>query len=127
MAGRQAVDLIIEYRYNLRMLGVPIDGPALMLGDNQSVVLNTTTPSSALKKKHCAIAYHRIREAIAAGIVSFAHIPSAENPADCLTKPLGNEKFHECVRPFLFRTPSNRSLLVHVRKKGRKKASSRTA
>jgi hypothetical protein len=36
----------------------------VMLGDNMSVVLNTTVPSSVLKKKHNAIAYHRVREAI---------------------------------------------------------------
>jgi hypothetical protein len=47
-------------------LGMALDGPALMLGDNMSLVLNTTVPSSVLKKKHNAIAYHRVREAIAA-------------------------------------------------------------
>jgi hypothetical protein len=39
------------------VVGVALDGPALMLGDNMPVVLNTTVPSSALKKKHDAIAY----------------------------------------------------------------------
>ena len=57
VAARIAVDLIVEMKYGLQMLGVPIDGPALMLGDN-SVVLNTTFPSSQLKKKHNAICYH---------------------------------------------------------------------
>jgi hypothetical protein len=46
----------------LRSLGVALDGPVLMLGDNMSVVLNTTVPSSVLKKKHNAIAYLRLRE-----------------------------------------------------------------
>jgi hypothetical protein len=43
-----------------------------MLGDNMSVVLNTTVPSSVLKKKHNATAYHHVREAIAARIFRFA-------------------------------------------------------
>ncbi len=38
VAGKQAVELIMEYRYSLRMMGVPLDGPALMLGENNSVV-----------------------------------------------------------------------------------------
>jgi hypothetical protein len=42
----------------------PLDRPALMLRDNMPVVLNTTVPSSILKKKHNAIAYHSLREAI---------------------------------------------------------------
>ena len=33
------------------MMGVPLDCPALMLGDNNFVVLNTTTPNSVFKKK----------------------------------------------------------------------------
>jgi hypothetical protein len=45
-------------------LRVALDGPALMLGDNMSVVLYTTVPSSILKKKHNAIAYHRVIETI---------------------------------------------------------------
>jgi hypothetical protein len=59
-----------------------------MMGDNKSVVLNTSMPSSALKKKHNAVAYHRIREAIAGNILRFVHIPSNKNLADILTKPL---------------------------------------
>jgi hypothetical protein len=42
----------------LRSLGVDLDGPTLMLGDKMSVVLNASVPSSVLKKKHNAIAYH---------------------------------------------------------------------
>jgi hypothetical protein len=51
-------ELILEVRYILRSLGATLDELALMLGDNMSVVLNTTVPSSVLKKKHNAIVYH---------------------------------------------------------------------
>ena len=87
------------------MMGVPIEGPALMLGDNMSVVLNTSVPSSVLKKKHCAIGYHRIREAIAAGIVKFAHVSSEDNIADVMTKPLGKAAFYKLLKPVIFRAP----------------------
>ncbi len=103
VAARIATEMVMEVRYNLRMLGVEIDGPALMLGDNKSVVLNTTMPSSALKKKHNAIAYHRVRESIAAGILRFIHIPSSENLADFLTKPLPSTKFYPLTKAVLFR------------------------
>jgi hypothetical protein len=105
VAARIATDTIIEIRYILRMLGVPIDGPALLLGDNSSVVLNTSVPSSVLKKKHHACAYHRVREAIAGGIMHFVHIPGTTNYADVLSKPLSNEAFHNLVKPLLFRVP----------------------
>ena len=65
VAAQIATDLIIEMRYTLRMLGVPVEKESLLIGDNMSVVLNCTLPSSQLKKKHNAIAYHRVREAVA--------------------------------------------------------------
>ena len=86
----------------LMMMGMNLEHSALLLGDNNSVVLNTTMPSSVLKKKHCAVSYHKIRETIAAGIVRFSHIQSELNYADILTKPLGPSKFMELVKPLLF-------------------------
>ncbi len=87
-AARVATEQIMDLRYTLRMLGVPIDGPAWMFGDNLSVVLSATIPSSTLKKRWNALAYHRVREAIAAKILHFVHINGNENPADVLTKHL---------------------------------------
>ena len=75
------------------------------LGSNYSVVLNTTMPSSVLKKKHCAVSYHKNRETIAAGIVRFSHIPREMNYTDILTKPLGPNACMDLVKPLLFRNP----------------------
>ena len=63
-----------------------------MLGDNMAVILNTTVPSSQLKKKHNAVGYHRVREAHAAKVLKFAHVPKKENVADKLTKPPEKEE-----------------------------------
>jgi hypothetical protein len=112
VAARVATELIIETRCQLRMLGVPVDGPALMLGDNMSIILNTSVPSSVLKKKHNAIAYHRVREAIAGKVMRFSHIPSIENIADILTKPLGSAAFHKLVKPLMFRTANSGHLFT---------------
>ena len=108
VAARIATDIILEIRYSLRMMGVPIDGPALMLGDNRSVILNSTVPSSVLKKKHLSCGYHRIRECIAAGILSFVFVDTTRNVSDCLTKNLDSTAFHRCVDPVLWRTPLSR-------------------
>ena len=69
VAARIATELIMEIQYALQMLGVPLEWPAMMLGDNMSVVLNTSILSSVLKKKHSAMNYHQVREAIAAKIL----------------------------------------------------------
>ena len=52
VAARIAVDMVIEWRQTLRMLGVKIEEKSWMVGDNMSVIINTTLPSSSLKKKH---------------------------------------------------------------------------
>jgi hypothetical protein len=43
-----------------------------------------TVPSSVLKKKHKAIAYHRVKEVIAARIMRFPYIKNEENVSDVL-------------------------------------------
>jgi hypothetical protein len=83
---------------------VALDGTALMLGDNMSVVLNTTVPSSVLKK-HNEIAYHCVREAIATRIMRFAYMKSEENVSNVLTKTLNNDKYHYLMKRWLFRVP----------------------
>ena len=103
IAARQATEMILELRYFLRSLGVPIDGPALLLGDNESVVVNTTTPSSLLKKKHLGVSYHMVREAIAMGAMEFCYVNTKENLADCLTKSLSPAVFKPLVESVLAR------------------------
>ncbi len=109
VAARIAIDLVIEMRHKLCLLGVRLEDQTVMLGDNMSVVLNTTIPSSNLKKKHLACSYHRIREAIAGKFVKFGHVRSEHNLADINTKPLGTVAFHRLIDPYLFRNP------VHLR------------
>jgi hypothetical protein len=83
------VEMMESLQYKLRMMGIPIDGPSNTFCDNKSIVTNATTPTSTLKKKHNSIAYHRVQEAVAAGILSITKVHSSENLADILTKPLG--------------------------------------
>jgi hypothetical protein len=49
LVAARIVDLIIEMRYKLRLLGVRLEANR-DAGDNMSVVLNTTIPSSSLKE-----------------------------------------------------------------------------
>ena len=92
IAMRICVEMLEALRYKLRMLGIPIDGHANVFSDNNSVVMNATAPTSPLKKKHNPIAYHRVREAIAAGTLHIAKVKSEENLADAFTKSLSGVK-----------------------------------
>jgi hypothetical protein len=72
------------------MFGVPIDGPANnVFCENNGVVKNTTIPEAMLAKKHNAINYHVIREALAAKILRVGKEDGmTTNLADLFTKVL---------------------------------------
>ena len=86
----------------LRLMGANVEQTSLLLGDNKSVVINTTVPSSVLKKKHCALSYHKVRETIACNVLRFSHIDSNQNYSDILTKPQPQIKFRSLIEPLLF-------------------------
>ena len=102
MAMKQCVEYLRGLRYKLRMMGIPVDLPSFVFGDNQSVLYNTTLPDSTLKKKSLSIAYHFVREGACKDEWRTAYINTHLNPADLLTKPLpGSEKRMNFVRMVL--------------------------
>jgi hypothetical protein len=68
-AVKNVIELIESIKYKLRMFGVPIDGPMIIVCNNEAVHKNTLLPESVLKKKHHSIAYHCCGEAVAAETV----------------------------------------------------------
>jgi hypothetical protein len=70
------------------MFGMPIDGPADVFCDNDGVVKNTTITESMLAKKHNAINYHAVHEAVAKKIIRMGKEDGMTNLADLFTKVL---------------------------------------
>ena len=97
VAMRGAVEEAISIRYMLRCLGVPVTKPTNMFGDNFGVIQSAEIPEGELKKKHIAISYHYVREAITAKIVNANWCRTDENFADVLTKALGATIFNDLV------------------------------
>jgi hypothetical protein len=102
VAMRIAIEQIEAFRYKLRMMGVPLDGATNIFCDNEAVFKNSTKPESTLKKKHNAIAYHRTREAQAAGMVRIAWEDGNFNLADVLTKLLPGPKLRDMMGYILY-------------------------
>ena len=102
IALRIAVEQIEALRYKLRMFGIPIDGPADIFCDNQSVVKATSTPSSTLSKKHNAICYHKVRESAAAGTIRVAKEDTLTNLADLFTKALPTDRRKFLLQSILY-------------------------
>lgn len=101
VAMKQCCEYIRGLRYKLRMMGIPIDLPSYVFGDNQSVLCNTSKPHSSLKKKSSSVAFHFVREGTAKDEWRTAYINTHYNPSDMLTKSLpGGEKrtrFTSCL------------------------------
>ena len=101
VAMKQATEYVRGLRYKLRMMGIPVDEPAYVFGDNKSVLCNTTAPESTLKKKSNAIAYHFVREGVARDEWRTAYVNTEENLADLFTKCLNGAKRWKFVRMIL--------------------------
>ena len=86
VAAKTATEQIMDIRQTLRYLGAPITTKSFLFGDNRSVVTSATLPHSTLTKRHNILAFHRVREAIAAKLMAFYWIQSAYNLSDMLSK-----------------------------------------
>jgi hypothetical protein len=83
------VEQVIDLRNTLRYCGVPLREKIYMFGDKKSVVDSSMTFHAKLHKLHAMISFHRVREAIASGMIGFYFIPGEINPADILSKHWG--------------------------------------
>jgi len=90
VAMKQACEYLRGLRFKLRMMGIPVNDPCFILGDNKSVLVNSSVPESTLKKKSNSIAYHFVRAGTACDEWRFNYIPSKDNPGDILASSRSN-------------------------------------
>ena len=100
VAAKTATEQIIDIRQTLRYLGAPITTKSFVFGDNRSVVTSATLPHSTLTERHSILAFHRVREAIAAKLMAFYWIQSAYNLSDML---LSKHWDHPTVYPMILK------------------------
>lgn len=80
------VDQIVDLWNTLWYLKVPIQEQSYMFGDNESVVNSSLVPHTKLHKRHTALSFHCVCEAVASKYIGFYFLPGADNPADILSK-----------------------------------------
>ena len=88
-------------RYKLCMMGVDLNGPSMIFGDNTSVITNSQNPDSTLNKTSNLICYHTVSESVTMGESVISHIRSDEDWANLLAKILYEEKRMGLVRQTL--------------------------
>jgi len=102
VAACTATEQILDLRLTLCCLGVPLDGPSFMFGDNESAVNKGFCSPLQLHERHNDLSYHCNWEAIAADVTRFHHIVGTTNPVDILSKHWGHLSIWEMLRPLMF-------------------------
>lgn len=95
---RSMADVTAELKWLralLGSLGASHSGACSLFCDSKSALYIAQNPIFHERTKHIKVDCHYIRDAIHAGLVSTAHVPTTEQLADLFTKALGS-------RPFLY-------------------------
>jgi hypothetical protein len=73
------------------------------------VVKNTSIPESTLTKKHNAINYHIVREAVAMGMLRVGKEDTETNLADLLTKVLAQPRREKLISRIMYVGPEGQA------------------
>ncbi|KAL3698464.1 hypothetical protein R1sor_012540 [Riccia sorocarpa] len=79
----------------LKDLGLPHEAPVTIWCDNTSSLKMAENPVFHARTKHIETHYHFVREQVSQKTVNLVHIPTRQQLADILTKPLGPTRFQK--------------------------------
>jgi hypothetical protein len=86
ITARTTINQIVDLRTTLCYLGIPIQEKSYVFRDNKTVIDASSTPHAKLHKRHNALSFHHVREAVTSKYVTIFHLPGKYNPADILSK-----------------------------------------
>ncbi|UYV80744.1 hypothetical protein LAZ67_19001583 [Cordylochernes scorpioides] len=78
-----------------------ICGETKVFCDNQAAISHAENYIDKSKTRHFAVKYHFVREKISEEAIKLFYTPSAENPADFLTKPLARSQHEKYCRALM--------------------------
>jgi hypothetical protein len=87
---------IMWFRNILSEFGYKISGPSTLHMDNQSAISVAKNPEHHGRMKHLDLRFYWLRDQVDAGHITPKFIPTADMPADLLTKPLPRPKVEIC-------------------------------
>ena len=90
-AGKEALHL----RSLLSSMGLACRESTTIFEDNKSAIKLSEGPGSHCRTKHIAVRWHAIWDWVSSGEMFLKYIPTGEQHADILTKPLARVKFQE--------------------------------
>jgi transposase InsO family protein len=97
IAGESCSREMAFFRYILEDLGYKVATPQALGMDNQSAIRVAKNPEHQGRMKHLNPIYYGFREQVEAKEVAPYFVPTADMPADILTKALTREQVEKCV------------------------------
>ena len=89
---------VVQIRGLIGELGFKLDGPtSLIMCDNQGAIVGANNPVTSPRMRYLDIADRWVREQVARGRVWLHYVPTKDNEADTLSKPLGRVLFERHV------------------------------
>ena len=76
-------------------LGFPVDSGLPLCIDNQSALSVSKNPEHHGRMKHLDLRFYWLRGTVHSGLITLRYVPTAEMPADVMTKPLARIKVAE--------------------------------
>ena len=98
---RACVEQLMGLRVTLRHLVVPLRDQSFVFEDNDTVVYSRMTYHAKVRKRHVALSFHRVREAIATKIIAYYFVRGMINLADVLNKHSSHAKAWTSLKPLL--------------------------
>jgi len=86
-------------------IGHPLSTSLELRADNAGAIALSKNPEFHKRTKHIRIRYHFIREVVADGSISVTFVPTTQQIADILTKPLGRILFSRFVEMLGIQSP----------------------
>jgi hypothetical protein len=102
IAARTTINQIVDLRMTLRYLGIPIREKSYVFRDNKTVIDASLTPHAKLHKRHNALSFHHVQEAVASKYVTIFHLPGEYNPANILSKHWSYASVWQTMNALLF-------------------------
>ncbi|KAK6152772.1 hypothetical protein DH2020_012411 [Rehmannia glutinosa] len=102
---------LVWIRSLFQELGIHLHGPSTLWCDNVGAITLASNPTFHARTKHIEIDVHFIREKVQQKEVEVQFVPSEDQPADLLTKPMSPARF-ETLSKKLCLCPSPRAQLA---------------
>ncbi|XP_059627369.1 secreted RxLR effector protein 161-like [Cornus florida] len=93
ITASQAASQLLWMQSTLTDLGLQFSMPPKLFCDNQSAITISKNPTWHWKSKHIDIRYHFLRDKVQKGLIDITYLPTEDQIADIMTKPLLPHRF----------------------------------